>query len=889
MLKRIRSTPCLHVFWLGLFLLLPAGAIPAQTDQDLPQLKPDPTRTIRGEVQFDRPLPTDATLEVIISGTGKLDADQALEAKQFGFAFHEFARAKVAADGSFEIPRDMDSYRLWLRVEGDYCHGYGTAFDVGGEDDPGEAPFQLHCKVGACVTLALQFPNDASEEDKRAVVGRTIPIVGVREEWDEQYSIPVNADFEIVIPRVAYTRMYSVSGTEFHDDELALAPFAPKEMVEFLVQPGERMRIPVELDWSPRLLGQVVNTEGEPMEGAEVTVRSVRYPDSKDLNLHTFQRATGKDGRFAMHDLPVHDLVLEARVAGQEPLRWGPQKLREVRATGEEVPLVVQPKPTLFGRVVWPEGVAARPVEVFHAHGQFRRIESSVQVGIDGRFAFPASFGTRYTLSVAVRMEEELNSPREDPLVARANCLANDTSLETPILLSLRRGGFIRGKVSYEEPEPMKNCSIGFQENREYKSWENPDYWTPVTINPATSEFYLERLNPGKYTIRATLDLGKDIPLTHQVQIDLVHGPIELVLELPLRSPQSGRVLTTAGLAVPNATVSISTSDRYGVLEHRLELSTDGAGHLTTTPLPPGEYHLSVKAKGMAPVRDMMVQTDPARPWTVEMAPGSFIEVTVFDQEGEPAKSQYLKVTDEQGHDLGGFNRTPSDPPGKFQVGPLGPGLVHLIARTKNALGSDRSVQSVAVPIAGNVATTFDLSKTPKAILTGTVSSDGKPMPGYPVWLGKEGALVSSTKTSAEGHFELALHELGHFDLAVHNRVAAQVSRQPIDIQAAPAPVHIHLPTGGVQGWIGGPVRQGWLPDVSAIREGEDLLTPYPAAEASAWEGDQFFMPHLADGRYSLVLRSRRKPDRILLHSKPMLIEVSGGRITEGIVIQPDR
>ncbi|MCP5022992.1 MAG: carboxypeptidase regulatory-like domain-containing protein [bacterium] len=851
----------------------------------------------------------------MIEGSGIVSAEGRERAKTFGYEYREYARARINKDGSFVVPRALESDRLLLWVTGDYFRGGAFDFEVGSAEDPGETPLQLQCKVLAHVTFELHFPPDATTTDKQNLIGRPVFLIGEtnNEEqgsgpWAEPqlYRLQLDENFQITIPHTGDDKVHCIPGPwpwsdrfeeqkfDLHDS--AFAPFTPANRVELDILPGERVHFPIELEWSPKLLGRVVGPNGEPVEGARITAHNIIYPTSHDVDLFTYSCATKHDGSFVLHGLPARDIILEARSPYRQPTRLGPAKLFAARATGHAVTLVMSHQPTLHGQVVWPEGTTPRPMEIevrFKESGRYDTTKITIDPGEDGRFAFPTTFGTKYTLNAVVHLEEETDSSPVGPLVAKATCRAGSSSPKNPIQLPLVRAASVRVRVMEEGDDSQMKCAVGFVEAHHPP---RPDYqteWTGYRSAKSAGGSYWWQLNPGDYTFQASLQVGRGLKRTVTKQAQLMGGQNEVTLILPALKQVSGRVVDQSRAGIPDALVTITDRNKRRPVQGTPKVVTDTSGRFVAENLPPGEYLATVEAADRLTIVDWPFEVSPHGPpadWEISTKGGAYIDATVLDRFGDPAQDAHLSVTNEKGQPLGSYAREQSSPLGRVRIGPVPPGPVHVSMQIEQDKGSYRISQSLAATLHGTPAITIDASEAPSAIVAGILSSGGKSLAGYNLRLREgdsSGLLSSSTKTDAAGHFEMRLHKLGQYHLSVHGPGPWQVHHhQPFAIHANPAPLQLSLPTGAIQGWVENASQSGTL-GVFAIKDGDGAMTPHPVSEAEPNDDSSFLLQHLPDGRYSLVLRRRRAPRDTKPASNSISVVVRDGKMTEGVVLVP--
>lgn len=125
-----------------------------------------------------------------------------------------------------------------------------------------------------------------------------------------------------------------------------------------------------------------VTANGQPVAGAEITLRPSRREYADARALPPISMRTGADGRYRFAKLPriVWDVALLA------PGMLGAGGSLEMReAARNQVDFKLEPAATIVGTVVGPDGRAARDVRLFHYHYD-GSLELDVAAGHDGKF-----------------------------------------------------------------------------------------------------------------------------------------------------------------------------------------------------------------------------------------------------------------------------------------------------------------------------------------------------------------------------------------------------------------------------------------------------------------------------------------------------------------------
>ena len=236
---------------------------------------------------------------------------------------------------------------------------------------------------------------------------------------------------------------------------------------------------------SESIAGRVVDTAGQPIEGALVTAfRRAR-------GLHpSAQGATGADGAFELLGLDVGEHVLMARHPMHPDARVGPVQTGATDAT-----LTMQSGLTIAGRVLDAEGQAVPAVHVSARGGETaltrRTMGAVVSYDADGRFLVSGLSEGEYELVATSR-----GMPPSDPVMATAG--------GPDVTLTLERGAQILGLVRDDEGAPIAGARVSIETGLGRRS-ATADPIAP-TVTDADGAFVLDGVGSEPRSIRVTAD-----------------------------------------------------------------------------------------------------------------------------------------------------------------------------------------------------------------------------------------------------------------------------------------------------------------------------------------------------------------------------------------------
>ncbi|MEM9380951.1 MAG: carboxypeptidase-like regulatory domain-containing protein [Planctomycetota bacterium] len=298
----------------------------------------------------------------------------------------ELGRVPVAADGSFHIPCPLEDRRVVLHVEGDHARGW-LFLNPGKRKRAGRSLLTIPCENLGHVTVELRTPTDTTPEERRAMIGRKLTVVGVP---DTQMSGPPHwwsatvqngespdAPAVLVLPRLPPWRFHIDQGAFAEDPLAGIPPFVvPLSTSDFRPIDGERSRVEVDLVRGRSLEVRVRDLDAAPVRGSGVYVGCggrrawTRIDGSTDAEgVARFPALPGRVNRIEVVGMTHREVTLRGSA------------LRQALDRDTPVEITVNRGRTIHGRVLLPSG---RPVE-------------GLQIWTDGPVFIGTSKGPRRT------------------------------------------------------------------------------------------------------------------------------------------------------------------------------------------------------------------------------------------------------------------------------------------------------------------------------------------------------------------------------------------------------------------------------------------------------------------------------------------------------------
>jgi hypothetical protein len=514
-------------------------------------------------------------------------------------------------------------------------------------------------------------------------------------------------------------------------------------------RPEASLSAPVSLSLRPAvaLTGQVVDTEGRPVAGAEVrAVPTDPFPYRRGLR-DLRVAWTGADGTFRLRGVPVRSMV---RVKAQAESFAPTTKSAGTGEPGQApapVRLVLGPGATVTGRLLNPDGKAVAGAQVLLSSraatdaGLETGSEEIVAVsGADGRFRF-----------------ERLDSGTRD-LLATASGFSVDRQIEIP-----------------DGPGAAGTLDVGDLRMSDQ-----------TKIEDRVARYFPEaRVDPGAGT---TLSPWVDAVETGRSN---TAGP---------RFAVAGRVTDEGDRPVAGARILLSRQDRQSPI---VQATTGADGRFEAAEVPAGSYRLLARAEGfvdtVAP-EGVRVDAGPVSGLAVRMARGGVISGRILGL----AEHEYRSVHVTAWRDGANFPiplpiplRALVDNDGRFRINGVPPGEWRVTARRTSAYVADGTAR-VSAP--GEEAK-LDLRFPEGIAVAGRVLRGGQPLAGAMVSLGNAetiGRQARQTRTLGDGTFVISAVEPGSYRLLV---LAGEVRHvRPLEI---PVQGEVVIEVGEVGGEAG--------------------------------------------------------------------------------------
>jgi hypothetical protein len=801
------------------------------------------TTTLLGRVVLPAGMPADEELLV----TARADAS-AIE-------------ARVSHDGHFELALPLDVARGSVELRGRYLYlDEPAAFDLEERDT-----CTLHPRLGARLSVDVSAPAELRSD---AGVRNAVRVTANRR-WGARVpdrAEPLDASWTATLDALPIDRGWTV---DVEHPQLYDARKGPLSL-----EPGQHLRVSLELLRGTRLQGRVLHADGRPASGCEVTAQSLSDTGRRAVDVATL--VTDADGTFVFEGQRPGLYSLTARSEGAVRARLDVERLAD-GAARTDLELVLGEGDRLAGRAVWPDGSPAAGAQVvldsqYRASGQ--RVE--VQVDADGRFDGMALSGPPYRARA-------LASPADGDGTWRGlvTGLAPGT---LDIELVLQPGNRVAGRVVDDTGAPLTRFKVAAHQvgRGNARGLERVD----ERFRDEDGRFVFDDLADGDWNLSASARGHGDGALVRLQLPDQAGAEWELVL--PRTATVTGRVLGPDGAPLDGGSVRVPAG--YSV--KTTEVKADGTYRCEG--LTAGRHELSARGNDTA--------------WgaseTVDLVPGeerAGVDLTVA-RVGRITGVLHASLSEREGRQVKLANadytfnaNATADAEGRFAFEGLAPDeyRVYLDFASRGGLNREwaekyaaRAEERVQLVEGADEHVVLGAPREGEVVVAGRLRKDGEPLANQLVYVypGPEGMDYPVTVGYAgeDGDFELRLPGPG--DYAFTSAPSAEFGfGRRLDVpDASPYELLIELGTGSIAGTLFGPDGEPRPKHSLILRRASaipDSRRPGDMVRGATADDGSFAFANLEDGEWEL--RSGGFPGEHRTRSEGIAI-VSGLVIEDG-------
>lgn len=620
--------------------------------------------------------------------------------------------------------------------------------------------------------------------------------------------------------------------------------------------------------------GRVTDTQGRPLEGADVKASRAPGPHNR-LELgrrpvfQTFPSATtGPDGMFRLGELKAGDSL---DLSVQHPDHMAARLPGVKVPTAEPLRIELRKGRTLSGRVVGTEGEPVAGAALSQSRGS--RLHGSTDP--EGAFHIggiePGSVDLRVTAKgYRPKVLEGIVIPEEKDPESLEITLGRSVPVEVRVLST--DGEPLAGEWVQANPETSPEASQDLRETHDFQMRGQRNNRTD-----GRGVVKVEVPKPGRYRFSVTNREPSTV-------VDVPPEGTSVELRVPPRIELSGRVVDENGDGISGARVTLEFSREGGSFSNTLSSGADGsfifpgaregtlrltAGKQGFADSPPQEVVVAGQSMGGIELR---LTRDPASDGAaitgrlLGLSPEDLLHVQIGAAPENPFESKPGKVF----------------PEGGYRIERLEPGEWKVTAVTTSGARAEGKVQ-----IAPGVREAVLDLEFGGFTLSGRVLVDGAPLPGARVQ-----ALTGPRKSAGEvrtdytGAFTLPGLRRGTYRLVVLARDGASGlsdSRTVVDLDENRT-VQVQILTGRISGRIVSGDTGTPIPEATVVlgspRKEIDFMFPVPSARSGA--DGTFQSSRLGAGTYTVTVRKEGfAPVEATVEVRP------GEEATVEVVLQP--
>ena len=592
-----------------------------------------------------------------------------------------------------------------------------------------------------------------------------------------------------------------------YDLEVAAEGFAPTRVrgVEIPDRGDQAELGTVILEPGVALSGRVVDPDGQPLEGAQITVSQDRFPG------FVFRPPPGEDegirsdvdGHFVVEDLRPESLVnLSINLQG-----YLGRSMTGVGVPPEEpLTVVLEPAATLTGKVVDEQGdpVSQALVLLVKDGAGFRAERHHGVVEEEGHFEIQGLKTGNYQLMV--RSQGYL--PVEDRFV---EVVVGKTI--PSLTITLRRGATVEGRVVSAQGEPVPGAHVGILQQFEGDPMRN---MFSMVETDGDGHYRLEGVPLGPLDLEA--NHRSHARTVRSLEVQPGSNRLDFTLEGGLEV--SGRVLSTTGEPIAGAAIRLRTTGGPGGRMFAQDATSGADGAFRIESVPRGTYQVAASRDGWASSRsetEVVVTEEPVLGLEIFLDRGATITGRVTGLEFEALA----------GVQVHGFSTTGDmlmaevDYRGSYRLGPAGSGTWTVRAAVS---GTGEQVTETVEVEEGAQEVTLDLVFGGGLTLSGTVTRGGEPLPDIQVQImGLGNGKFAFATTNFAGAFRASGLEEGDYRVTIADY---RSGLQHIENVSLTADQEIEVEVGSIT--VRGVVRS--TVDGSPLARADVTLTPEPGS-----------------------------------------------------------
>ncbi|ANM28429.1 hypothetical protein ABI59_00470 [Acidobacteria bacterium Mor1] len=631
-----------------------------------------------------------------------------------------------------------------------------------------------------------------------------------------------------------------------YDLEIKRRGFARRKLPGIEIPEGDEGADAGEIRLEPgeMLQGQVLDDQGNPVEGARVSVQRGGSPTMSfggpGAAAQKPDAETGADGWFLVDDLSADSTVgisvsrrgfLTEKVGGLAIPRVDPLEVELVAASD------------VSGWVIDDEGEPIAGAKVTLKQSRSMQMGDRVMMFMtqnqsdtdsDGKFLFEDVEPGKISLSaVAPGWQEQ---KREDIEVVRGEDLED---VEIPLI----PGAVLEGRITTPDGQPAIGADVSVVAE------DATPFRMPGSPVDGDGYYRLEGLVPGTVSVEANhAEYARTVKDT-----EVKEGLNELDLAFEGGQEVQGRLVGSDGKPVPGAQVRLAAPERYW---GGFSATTAGDGTFTIGGVKDGTYRLSASAESYATYRgtdDIVVSGQPVTGLEIVLDRGAILTGKILGVEESKLGDVEIEAVSRSG---GGFAGGAVDYQGNYRLENLAAGTWEVRAQIAR---SGRSARGEVTIEQGVQETTLDLQFEGGVTLEGRVTQADQPVKEATVWLtGTDVDHQGWSETDHSGRYVVEGLKPGNYRLNLRQWQTGLSYSESVEVQGD-REVDIEIPTAVIQGRILDGADRSPLSGASVTVESSasNVVSMFPDYGATSDLDGNFTVANVTDGTWTLRVQKK--------------------------------
>lgn len=786
----------------------------------------------------------------------------------------------ISRDGRFRVAFARSTRKGWIELQGRYLYTDEKVVVEMGDIDQ---EIVVEPKLGGILRGELKAPFGMSWSDA-ALEGSKVSVTS----WGGgrfSRTADIGPDGRFELPALP-----PGSGYMFRANPSLWAEYSEQQVD---VKAGEVTELSAQLKAGARINGIVLDTEGVAIPN--VAVELMCQPLEDGWHHQTVQ--SDLLGAFEFHGVVPGEVSITAKVDNALPgqLELGTLRDGDVRA---DLKVELDRGRSISGIVRWPDGspvvgasVVIEQKKDTRTLGMMFGAKDNERTDAEGAFHIAGLEDNICVVKASARSMRPQDKERAEETGKRIRARGATYRVKvsdvqpgtTGLVLVLEPGDRIKGRAVDDRGEPISRLLVSAEPvEGTGEDLDSEDGFNRLVVT-LDGSFVLEGLRDGDWTLTARAD---DHASSGAVKITSPDAT-EVEFVLPRQGRIEGLVRSPSGEPVSGASVFLEDAPEGA--EHEVSIrqgdwgvaaTTDEEGRFVAKDVNPGLKAVFARMDGFAqgePAFVTLAAGETLENVALRLRAGATIEGMVHAAAGEIGERQ-IQIQGQDG--LSYWGSAKSDKGGEFEVTGLSPGRYRLqlqgegAGKTMRGRGAfsftaskdgaelaQNAIQYVDVPEGGRVRVVLGSPPSNPIVVSGRVTSGGKPVADYAVSCRSEEDSErnrASAVTDAEGGYSLTVSGAGMYRFSVGP--PGNALRATHQVGEGATSIDFELPAATVTGVVEGPTGEavaGASLRLVRYQDPDGRRVSGPERSTSSDESGAYTFEHLEPGTYYLLVSKR--------------------------------